>query len=267
MREDTLSPELINTPVAGVISQFFSFSGRLGRGWFFTGLLVLCLLALSPALAVYGSMLMESEKGFYLSVAMLGALTNSPPPWSWLIALCLTLLTSWPYFALVAKRLHDIDVSGWWQLSWCVPSTLLGAFSELSAALILIPMVALLFIEGDKRANRFDKDIPPPDTKARASQRKDKIFSLAGNLGFVVAAREKLQKPLTDLVNAGGQGSKSFFIYRLTPLCVLLAVLIAYRLTFVANVSWLLFTILFAWEAHLKKGQLKSTLIRCTIWG
>lgn len=56
------------------------------------------------------------------------------------------LLTLIPGIALTARRLHDVDKSGWWQL---IAFTIIG----------LIPLIIWLATPGDRHPNRFGEDL------------------------------------------------------------------------------------------------------------
>jgi|TARA_B100001964_G_scaffold195400_1_gene219422 uncharacterized membrane protein YhaH (DUF805 family) len=55
-----------------------------------------------------------------------------------------------PYMAVAARRLHDTNKSGWWQITSAIPYV--GGI----AALVLLVIWAT---EGDKKDNRFGKNI------------------------------------------------------------------------------------------------------------
>lgn len=48
-----------------------------------------------------------------------------------------------PYLTVVVRRLHDIDLSGWWVLLSCIP------------VVSLIGFILLMFIKGTTASNRF----------------------------------------------------------------------------------------------------------------
>ena len=83
-------------------SKYFRFSGRSTRAeyWWWTLFVVMADIVLAVVDTLTGTMGMFGDSG------LLGALFE------------LAILI--PSFALGARRLHDIDRSGWWQLLWLV---------------------------------------------------------------------------------------------------------------------------------------------------
>jgi uncharacterized membrane protein YhaH (DUF805 family) len=138
-----------------MLFALFSWSGRLGRLAYFgysillvTVLLVLGLVLLLP--------LRNASDGTGVGIA---------------IAVILVLMAIWGGFCLVAKRLHDLDVSAW-HYAWIilVPAlcdgsgtvlkqsgmTLPGLLTSLLGAVIsLLVGVFLLFWPGTDGTNRF----------------------------------------------------------------------------------------------------------------
>jgi uncharacterized membrane protein YhaH (DUF805 family) len=115
--------------------QLWSFNGRIGRGAYAGGLLL--NLAWTSA-ALVGLI--------YLGPFNLrdGSLT------------VLLALWTWAYFALTAKRLHDLGVSGLFSLLLLVP----GA--------VLIMTIILLIPRGDDNDNRYGPGATSTSTLAPA---------------------------------------------------------------------------------------------------
>lgn len=117
----------------GLLQQMYS--GRIGRVQF--GVLM--------AIAIILSMMV----GGLLDLVGINQL-SSGVPWffGFLVSAILNLFT----FHIFVRRLHDLDLSGWWVLLVMVP--LLGGL------IALLAIIALLVIPGSAGANRYG---PEPD--------------------------------------------------------------------------------------------------------
>jgi uncharacterized membrane protein YhaH (DUF805 family) len=100
-----------------------SFAGRINRAKFWAGLLIACLFPYAGA------------------VIALAVLDYGDVIWLFIIP------SGWMVLAVCAKRLHDLDRSGWW-----LP------------AVLLIPgfILALGLLRGTEGDNRFGADPLPP---------------------------------------------------------------------------------------------------------
>lgn len=111
---------------------WFSFSGRINRSiywlWYFLPWIVLAIV----------TSILDSVLGtqFETSAGPIGIISS-----------LFGLFMIWVGLAVGAKRLHDRDRSGWWQLLYFVP--ILGA---------LFLFVYLGFLKGSDGANRFGPD-------------------------------------------------------------------------------------------------------------
>lgn len=106
-------------PLQSILSLFknyFNFSGRTPRSGFWYANLFF--------LALYNIVV-------FIDLKWVGA--------------ALYLLTGVPFYALSARRLHDVGKSGWWQL---IPFTVIGC----------IPYIYWMFKRGSKENNRFGPD-------------------------------------------------------------------------------------------------------------
>src|SRR5262249_59241889 len=94
----------------GFLRAFVGFEGRIGRQTYL--LCSLLLIALSIALAV-------------VLISIYGVDFGKTPEetrmWTlWSLAIELVLL--YPTLAITIKRLHDLDLSGWWSVVFWLPS-------------------------------------------------------------------------------------------------------------------------------------------------
>jgi uncharacterized membrane protein YhaH (DUF805 family) len=126
---ETSSP--VSAPITeSAVPHFFSLSDRVGRLRYFTyiiGAMVGCGFVL---VAIYLlAMLLPASLGKLVSVTS--------------YILVKSVVIPLIVFVMSIRRLHDFNASGWWSLT------------------VLIPFVtlALLFVPGNKEANRFG---PPP---------------------------------------------------------------------------------------------------------
>ena len=111
--------------ISHCFSNYFNFNGRSSRSefWWFE------LFAIS--LSVLGSV-WDASMGDTSGSGMM----------YWLF----TAATFFPIIAVGARRLHDVDKSGWWQL---IAFTIVG----------LIPLIIWLATEGTKKSNYHGKSI------------------------------------------------------------------------------------------------------------
>jgi len=112
----------------GAYKKYADFTGRARRKeyWMFYLFYVLAIIALAIIDGIIGSLSPEMGLGILSGLFILGSIV--------------------PFIALAARRLHDINKSGWWQLISFIP--LVG------------PIVMLVFtvIKGNEGENRFGED-------------------------------------------------------------------------------------------------------------
>ncbi len=108
----------------------FSFEGRVGRKTWWLAMLgiIAAVIAVQVLMAVLATM---SE-----TAGLIGAI--------FALAVCLALLV--PSLAITAKRWHDVDKSGWWQLLGIVPVANLYA------------LVMTGFIKGTEGRNQYGEN-------------------------------------------------------------------------------------------------------------
>lgn len=130
---------------------FFSFKGRINREEFWLGYvgLTLVLLLLRRPLAEFGLYLLGPGQGdldelnFALGLPLMVA----------------AAIAAWPTCAIYAKRLHDLNFSGWWLL--VLPAI---AVVEVTTRIDQIELVMLVIIaivgslRGQRGSNRFGDD-------------------------------------------------------------------------------------------------------------
>src|SRR5262245_19398086 len=84
---------------------FLSMKGRIGRQEFALGLFGLVLIDM---LVMRIGRLVDSGPQYYV---------GAPPPAGWPVLLMLIVASLWPFAAILVKRLHDFNLSGWWALA------------------------------------------------------------------------------------------------------------------------------------------------------
>jgi uncharacterized membrane protein YhaH (DUF805 family) len=145
----------------GFLRSFVGFDGRIGRLTYFLCSLLLLVFVIAFAAVFFGTYGMDY-----------GKTPEETRIWTfWSLALDLLLL--YPTLAITTKRLHDLNLSGWWNLAFWLPSfasytaTLAGlaGTSETPTRLgdVLgwielgtgIMWLALCLIPGARAANRF----------------------------------------------------------------------------------------------------------------
>lgn len=135
-----------------VLQLFFGFQGRINRARYWLCGAVLFVLTLVLALVQYG---LTVTAGDIIAGAM---------------GIVVSLVMIFSGFALGAKRLHDRDRSGWWQLFKFIPILLAIPAALIGNALLVLMAVAFgmtiaiwLFVElgclrGTIGLNRFGPD-------------------------------------------------------------------------------------------------------------
>ena len=78
--------------------------------------------------------------------------------------LFMILVIFWPTTAVCVKRLHDLNLSGWWMLSVLAVPFISGTIHVSVVIIALLPVAALSLIPGSRGDNRFG---PDPLTQAR----------------------------------------------------------------------------------------------------
>jgi uncharacterized membrane protein YhaH (DUF805 family) len=68
------------------------------------------------------------------------------------------LVTLWPTTAVCVKRLHDMNVSGWWMLSVFAISFVSSAIHVSVLIIVLLLVAVFSLIPGSRGANRFGPD-------------------------------------------------------------------------------------------------------------
>ncbi|MCY4435854.1 MAG: DUF805 domain-containing protein [Chloroflexi bacterium] len=133
------------------LSVFFSFSGRINRVTFWAGQITLLAVYFLGAIASETIYVATEDTDAQYVVALM-----------YLIGFALLLYCK---FAILAKRWHDHDKSGWWSLIGLVP--------VIGAIWIFIELGCFV---GDEDWNRFGPPPngrtvgPPPDRKAKQTR-------------------------------------------------------------------------------------------------
>lgn len=129
---------------------FLSMKGRVGRQEFALGLFALVLIDM--LIVRIGVRLVDSGPQYY-SVA--------PPPGGGSILHVLLAASLWPYAAIVVKRLHDFNLSGWWALAILAIPHLTKALVIPSWIPYLLVAATLAALPGRPGDNRFGADPLP----------------------------------------------------------------------------------------------------------
>jgi uncharacterized membrane protein YhaH (DUF805 family) len=137
----------------GFVWYFLSFKGRISRQEFWLGYigLVLVLLILRRPLQEFGLHWLRPVGRSWEQDEMLVAL--------WLPVLTAAMVTLWPICAIYAKRLHDLNLSGWWMLA--LPAiTIFETAARLDPwnLLVLVTIATFGLMRGTPGENRFGDD-------------------------------------------------------------------------------------------------------------
>jgi len=168
------------------MALLFSLDGRIGRKSYWIGLFVSLAIAAVPALAIGSVMLGMFDLGMGIAFFVMGNM-------SWLGMLIAFFVIQaallYPCAAMLVKRLHDRDKSGWFAAALLVPSALsmvlrLAGMGDnpdepsifltaLSIAILVISvwfLIELGFLRGTAGPNRFGPDpLAQIDTRRRAT--------------------------------------------------------------------------------------------------
>jgi uncharacterized membrane protein YhaH (DUF805 family) len=128
---------------------FVGFGGRISRSTYFLCSLLLIVLTYAPWIALVGLRHPKTTEEAPVILVMLVL---------WTLGLGLLLL--YPALALGAKRLHDLNLSGWWNLAWLIPKAglavaglgvafVVALLSESPDELVRILVLVLIWLAAD----------------------------------------------------------------------------------------------------------------------
>ena len=126
---------------------FLSMKGRIGRQEFALGLFGLVLIDM--LVARIGPRLENSSPLYY---------TVRPPPLDWSVTHLLIVVSLWSFVAIVVKRLHDLNLSGWWMLAFLAIPHLTKALAVPGWIPHLLIAATLCALPGRPGDNRFGSD-------------------------------------------------------------------------------------------------------------
>ncbi|HEY8337437.1 MAG TPA: DUF805 domain-containing protein [Tardiphaga sp.] len=124
---------------------FLSLKGRIGRQEFCLG--IFAFVVVNKLVVQIGRML-DSGPVYY----------NVKPPPDVSIVQLLLIVSLWPLAAILVKRLHDFNISGWWGLTILAASPLARAFGIPYWIPYLLIAATLSVIPGRLGSNRFGSD-------------------------------------------------------------------------------------------------------------
>jgi|SRR5665647_3369902 len=131
---------------------FLSFKGRVSRREFwlgYIGLLAVCGLLTELLLSVA----FHNQTGRIWSADELGRALSMP----FVVAIAMLL---WPFMAISAKRLHDLNLSGWWLVAAAAMPFVSGLAHINLSTLLLMAVAVQGAVSGRPESNRFG-DHPP----------------------------------------------------------------------------------------------------------
>ena len=131
------------------IWYFLSMKGRIGRQEFGLGLVGLILIDM--LVVRIGVKLSDAGPRYY----------DHSPPLEWSILHSLLIASLWPFAAILVKRLHDFNISGWWALTILAVPYLAQALSIPYWIPYLLVAATLSVLPGSPGDNRFGSDPLP----------------------------------------------------------------------------------------------------------
>jgi uncharacterized membrane protein YhaH (DUF805 family) len=131
---------------------FLSLSGRISRKEFWLGYMgLLALCGLLTKLLMY--LAFKNQSGRVWDRRELSIALSTP----FIIAIAVLL---WPFISIFVKRLHDLNVSGWWLLA-AAAMPFVSAMANINfSTLLLIAVTVLGAVRGRQGSNRFGDDPP-----------------------------------------------------------------------------------------------------------
>lgn len=144
----------------GFAWYFLSLKGRISRQEFWLGqaFLVVLVLLLEIKLTAYFLALRQAESGVWNAGDLAYAFAQS--------FYFINAIMFWPVTAIVVKRLHDVDLSGWWVLASLALCYASAVINNSSLAFLFATTVMLAGLPaGTQGQNRFGAD---PLTPVRA---------------------------------------------------------------------------------------------------
>jgi uncharacterized membrane protein YhaH (DUF805 family) len=132
---------------------FLSLKGRISRQEFWLGqaLLVVLVLLLQMKLTAYFLAMRQPASGPWNSGDLAYAIAQS--------FYFINAIMFWPVIAIVVKRLHDLDLSGWWVLVSLALCYVSAVINNCSLAFLFATTVMLAGLPpGTPGRNRFGAD-------------------------------------------------------------------------------------------------------------
>jgi uncharacterized membrane protein YhaH (DUF805 family) len=127
---------------------FLSLNGRISRQEFRLGFIVIVLINI---------LLVRSWRNITLPPVRYYNAPDLNPPYDGSVRLAL-LIVLWPLTAILVKRLHDLNVSGWWLLTLLAIPLVASAISISVSIPYLLIVVFLSLFPGGSGDNRFGRD-------------------------------------------------------------------------------------------------------------
>lgn len=153
--------------------QWCSFNGRTSRPEFYAMLSLLLLAYLLPAVTIFASSMSEQEQSLYAAVLSLNREADTKG------LVLLWIMKTWQSLvilmtlALGCRRLHDIGLSGWWQilLLFCI------SINDISYSpfFVLFPLAVWIMPTQDF-PNKYG-EVPSPGAPVQSPSRKSYIFT------------------------------------------------------------------------------------------
>jgi uncharacterized membrane protein YhaH (DUF805 family) len=131
---------------------FLSFRGRISRNEFWLGYMgLLAICGLLTQLLLY--LAFHNPTGRLWDRHELGRALSMP----FIIAVAILL---WPFISILVKRLHDLNISGWWLVAAAAMPFVSRIVDINFSTLLLIVVTVLGSLRGRPESNRFG-DHPP----------------------------------------------------------------------------------------------------------
>ncbi len=127
---------------------FLSPNGRISRQEFRLGFIGIVLVYI---------LLVRSWRNLTIPPVRYYVSPDVNPPYDGSVRLAL-LIVLWPLIAILAKRLHDLNVSGWWLLTLLAVPLVASAISISVSIPYLLIVAFLSFFPGEYGDNRFGRD-------------------------------------------------------------------------------------------------------------
>ena len=131
-----------------LLRLYFSFKGRTRRRSFLFGVLTPFIIISLIIACVFAYFVANPDAPYHFPEPMIGT-----------IAIALVGIASiWIHAAICVKRLHDMNLTGWWYLLYYLAVALSVYLTQKAGLVFLLSIIVLSLRRGTQGPNRFGPD-------------------------------------------------------------------------------------------------------------